>query len=135
MKKISSPKPPIEPRKLIAPKPPSKTVEARNSISIDHPFTLAQLIAKIPANISHDKVIIELKEGGSESYYSYLEIYYTETKDNKNYDKEYKKYQLKLKKHNIKLFEYKEDYKEYIIKYAKYIEEKKVHNEYVSKKV
>ena len=137
MKKIPPPKHPVEPRKPIIPKPPSKTVEVSHSISIDHPFTVTQLLAKIPENIGHDKVTIELETDyaydGLESY-SELKVYYIETKDNKFYDKEYNKYQLKLKKHNIKLFEYREDHKEYLIKYTKYLEDKKIYDEYVSKK-
>jgi hypothetical protein len=137
MKKPQFPKPPVEPSKPIMPNPPSKTIEENETINVEERFTVAELLAKIPANISHDKVTIELEsdydeyDGGGSSY---LRVYYKKVIDNKFYDNQYKQYQLKLDKYNIKLLEYKENHKEYLIKYTKYLEEKKAYNEYVSQK-
>jgi len=138
MKKPQFPKPPVEPSKPIMPNPPSKTIEENQTINVEERFTVAELLAKIPANISYDKVIIELESdydeyGGGEGS-SYLRVCYKKVIDNEFYDNQYKQYQLKLDKYNMKLLEYKEDHIEYLIKYTKYLEEKKAYNEYVSQK-
>ncbi len=115
------PKPSIKPRKLVMPQPPSKTVEITEVINIDYPFTIAQLITKVPKNISYDKVVISLSK---DNYFDNgecvcsLEVSYSEIVDNKNYNKEYKIYKINLSKYNINLAKYKE-------KHTKYLKEKK----------
>lgn len=111
--KLKKPTPPTEPKK------PLRTfVKKRNiSINVNSYDNLAELIAKIPADIPHE--MVKTQEDGDYDYsYTYLVYQRSETITLTD-----SQWTAALQRYDVALEKYKEKWDEYKVKLSKYVED------------
>lgn len=101
------------------PVPPQKIITEEDSVSIDG-MCLFDLLKKIPDGIDLKDVVFKIENSYDDSY---IEMYWSVTKENPNYEKQMKAYNHELSIFKKQLEAYQKQLDQYYCDMKKYIEQ------------